>query len=98
MLVEVQGTNGEKDYFGSAGNDAIDDSLLTSVLKSTANDNTIYGRDGDDFLDGGAGVDTLSGGEGNDTLVYDATDSTVDGGYGIDTLIVDGNNIDSGGV
>ncbi|MBT6891923.1 MAG: cadherin-like domain-containing protein, partial [Gammaproteobacteria bacterium] len=79
MLVEVQRTNGAKDYYGSAGDD---------VISSTINNDSIDGRGGNDYLDGGAGNDIVSGGDGNDEIVYDVADTgVIDGGDGIDTLI-----------
>ena len=82
MLVEVQRTNGAKDFYGSAGNDDI------TPLEATINNDSIDGRGGNDWLDGGAGNDVISGGDGNDVIVYDLADTgTVDGGDGIDTLI-----------
>jgi Ca2+-binding RTX toxin-like protein len=82
MLVEVQRTNGAKDFYGSAGNDDI------TSLEATINNDSIDGRGGNDLLDGGAGNDVISGGDGNDSIVYDLADTgAIDGGDGIDTLI-----------
>ena len=82
MLVEVQRTNGAKDFYGSAGNDDI------TPLEATINNDSIDGRGGNDWLDGGAGNDVISGGDGNDVIVYDLADTgAIDGGDGIDTLI-----------
>ena len=56
---------------------------------------TLYGRGGDDTLEGGAGSDvlygetgndTLRGGEGSDTLIGGTGDDTLDGGPGNDIL------------
>jgi len=82
MLVEVQRTNGAKDYYGSAGDDDI------TPLEATLNNDSIDGRGGNDWLDGGAGNDVISGGDGNDVIVYDVADTgAIDGGDDIDTLI-----------
>jgi Ca2+-binding RTX toxin-like protein len=47
---------------------------------------TIYGRLGNDTLDGGTGSDMLYGEGGNDTLYGGAGDDTLDGGTGNDAL------------
>ena len=41
---------------------------------------------GNDTLDGKAGIDKLLSGPGDDTLIYDSADSKIDGGTGTDTL------------
>ena len=46
----------------------------------------LFGYDGDDILNGGAGVDVLSGGDDNDTLDGGAGDDRLSGGLGNDTL------------
>ena len=51
---------------------------------------TLFGRAGDDMLDGKAGADRQLGGDGNDSIVYDSTDIQTDGGRGVDTLMVSG--------
>jgi serralysin len=48
----------------------------------------LYGREGDDYLDGGAGDDWLDGGEGNDSLVGGIGADRMIGGYGNDTYFV----------
>ncbi|CAO4167624.1 Asl1-like glycosyl hydrolase catalytic domain-containing protein [Methylorubrum aminovorans] len=57
---------------GTAGNDVL--TPLKFVLGRaaiTAYDDTLYGRDGEDRLDGGAGADLMYGGGGNDTYTVD---------------------------
>jgi Ca2+-binding RTX toxin-like protein len=53
----------------------IDDVHLTGIgnfiAKGNALKNRLYGGDGDDTLDGGAGVDIMAGGDGDDTYLVD---------------------------
>ncbi|WP_447971535.1 calcium-binding protein [Nitrospira sp. M1] len=65
--------------------------VLTQVVaeQKTDEDDTIYGFDYQDVLDGGAGNDYLSGGNENDTYIYDV-------GYGHDTIEDNLDNILSG--
>ncbi|MCH1556521.1 MAG: hypothetical protein L7T26_09865, partial [Pseudomonadales bacterium] len=51
---------------------------------------TLFGRAGDDMLDGKAGADRQLGGDGNDSIEFDSTDIQTDGGRGVDTLMVSG--------
>ena len=57
--------------------------------QQTDGDDTVYGFDLEDRLDGGKGNDTLSGGNENDTYVYGL-------GYGNDTIMEGTTNILSG--
>ena len=68
--------------------------LDNSILGGSKND-TLYGKDGNDFIQGNAGNDTLSGangddyldgGAGNDSLYGGNGDDTLDGSAGNDTL------------
>ncbi|WP_087026507.1 calcium-binding protein [Thaumasiovibrio subtropicus] len=54
---------------------------------------TLYGRKGDDWLDGGAGDDLVVGNRGDDTLIGGTGNDTLKGGLGND-LLVGGNGID----
>lgn len=84
---------------GSLGND---------TLISDADGMALFGRDGNDslqgdvaadHLDGGAGNDTITGGAGNDTLIADAGTDRLDGGTGDDRLVTGpGDNTLIGGV
>ena len=61
-------------------------------------DNTIFGWDGKDILNGGAGNDTLWGGEGDDILYGEENDDILHGEDGNDILYGgDGNDILNGG-
>lgn len=58
----------------------------------------LKGSDGDDTLDGGAGIDQLFGGDGDDTLGGGDDNDILDGGVGNDQLSGgDGTDILSGG-
>ncbi|MEM7619838.1 MAG: calcium-binding protein [Pseudomonadota bacterium] len=48
-------------------------------------DETIYGTENDDNIDGGLGADTVFALAGNDTVVIDLDDLKIDGGEDIDT-------------
>ncbi|WP_299043647.1 Hint domain-containing protein [uncultured Tateyamaria sp.] len=63
--------------------------------RSGAQDDTVYGYDGDDQIDGGAGndnlyggdgSDTIDGGEGDDYIAYGRGGDSVRGGDGNDTI------------
>jgi Ca2+-binding RTX toxin-like protein len=57
------------------------------VLTGHGGDNTIYGGDGDDIIDGGGRTNRLYGENGNDTFIFEIeNDDYVDGGAGSDTL------------
>jgi Ca2+-binding RTX toxin-like protein len=53
-------------------------------LFGTATPNTLWGMDGEDWLEALGGVDTLYGGDGNDFLRGGAGADTIDGGDGLD--------------
>jgi len=74
---QQQGTNGDDNLRGGAGNDVLDglggnDSLRgdagLDTLDGSAGHDLIFGDDGNDSLSGGAGADTLVGGAGSDRL------------------------------
>ncbi len=59
-----------------------------AAADDTLNGNDAPGDDGNDTLNGGAGVNTLRGGDGNDTLTgTDGADNTLIGGPGVDTFV-----------
>ncbi|MFH1158585.1 MAG: calcium-binding protein [Pseudomonadota bacterium] len=67
---------------GTSGNDA-----LTGLDNAYLPDDFIYGNDGDDTLDGGAGNDHVFGGAGNDTYVYGSGMDTVSDTGGNDKIV-----------
>ena len=84
-----------EDYFGTPGDDVIDDSgdatsddFFTgdgadTVIGGAGNDR-LFGQGDDDNLDGGAGNDQLFGDDGDDTLTGGAGNDTFFGGVGAD--------------
>ncbi|WP_163835578.1 calcium-binding protein [Spartinivicinus ruber] len=63
---------------------------LLNVVGSKADD-SIYGNELDNVIDGGAGFDHLSGGDGNDILIAGEDGGLLSGGRGKDTYIVGAN-------
>ena len=73
---------------GGDGNDTIyGDFQLTNGSFSEA-------REGDDILEGGAGIDNLIGGGGDDRLIGGADNDTIRGDFGVDTAVFTGNLAD----
>ena len=60
--------------------------LTTTLVASTAGDDTIFGLGGDGTLSGGGGADVLFGGAGADTLNGEAGMDALIGGAGNDTM------------
>lgn len=100
MLTEIvpDGLNpyeGEKlTLIGGSGDDFINSSDAKDTFTFFA-EFTVFGKEGNDkingdslndYLDGGIGNDKLYGGKGNDTLVGGAGDDLLDGGEGADHL------------
>ncbi|EGF90872.1 hemolysin-type calcium-binding repeat 2 copies family protein [Asticcacaulis biprosthecium C19] len=90
-----------EEYRGSAFNDYLDASTMTSAgllfagnagndtLKGGSLNDTLTGGIGNDSLEGGSGNDTVNGGDGNDTLLGGVGADTLTGGLGNDTYYVD---------
>lgn len=57
-------------------------------LTGNAENNKIFGADGDDFLDGAGGLDFLSGGLGDDTFVFEIGDTVREVSGGGDDIIL----------
>lgn len=57
-----------------------------------ADNDTIYGGAGNDFIDGGEGADSIYGEAGNDTLIGGPGADRLDGGADIDTVDYSGSN------
>ena len=64
----------------------VGNALDNSILGGSKND-TLYGKDGDDYLTGNAGSDKLYGQDGDDTLYGGAGNDSLWGGDGDDTFI-----------
>jgi Ca2+-binding RTX toxin-like protein len=83
-------------FHGAFGGDATGDVLLNiEDVEGSAFDDTLFGNNaanaldgwlGDDTLDGRGGADILSGGDGNDIIYAGADGDTLDGGSGVDLL------------
>lgn len=92
----IKGDDGADALYGGAGpekNAAIisvydDDGLRFDQFGNLLpeDDDTLFGGEGDDLLDGSAGHDTLAGGAGNDILSGGSGLDTLLGGVGDDTL------------
>lgn len=64
------------------------------TINGAAQDDSIFGDNGNDTINGGAGDDYLDGGNGSDMLSGGAGDDVVDGGNGQDTAVYSGNRAD----
>ena len=68
--------------------------IKADTLNGTAQDDRIFGDNGNDSIDGGAGDDFIDGGNGSDLLSGGAGNDDIDGGNGQDTLLLTGNRAD----
>ena len=55
----------------------LEGSHFNDTIKGDANNHSYYGLDGDDVIDGGAGLDIIDGGDGTDTATYVSLTSAV---------------------
>jgi Ca2+-binding RTX toxin-like protein len=80
--VSLTGVSGIEHVVGTAGSDAIDAGWGTpaATIEGGGGADTLYGRDGNDSLSGGANDDVL--------VLYGQRNDVVDGGAGIDTLVM----------
>ena len=60
------------------------------------NDDRIFGKDGDDIIDGGEARDTIHGGDGDDTIIGGAHQDVIDGEADADTFVLTGAEEDDG--
>ncbi|MDO9107227.1 MAG: SdrD B-like domain-containing protein [Methylovulum sp.] len=94
------------DLTGTLNLDVIYGTALADRIDALADDDTVYGKEGNDNLslgvgddlgDGGAGDDVINGDEGGDTLLGQDGNDTLDGGNGSDSLYgQDGNDVLNG--
>ena len=83
----VDGTSGDDSmdaHYTDADGDSIDDGRGGGA---EGNDDVVYGGDGGDKIDAGAGNDTVYGEEGRDYIRGGAGDDSLEGGAGSDTLV-----------
>ena len=64
------------------------------TLNGTAQDDSIFGDNGNDTINGGAGDDAIDGGNGSDLISGGAGNDVIDGGNGQDTVVLEGNRAD----
>jgi VCBS repeat-containing protein len=64
------------------------------TIAGTAQNDSIFGDNGNDFINGGAGDDQIDGGNGSDTLTGGAGNDVIDGGNGQDTVVLAGKRSD----
>ncbi|HEX8381309.1 MAG TPA: Ig-like domain-containing protein, partial [Allosphingosinicella sp.] len=64
------------------------------TINGTAQNDSIFGDNGNDIINGGAGDDHIDGGNGSDLLSGGAGNDVIDGGNGQDTLLLAGNRAD----
>jgi VCBS repeat-containing protein len=64
------------------------------TINGTAQDDSIFGDNGNDTINGGAGNDYLDGGNGSDLISGGAGNDVIDGGNGQDTAVYAGKRSD----
>jgi VCBS repeat-containing protein len=64
------------------------------TITGTAQNDSIFGDNGNDVINGGAGDDYIDGGNGSDTLSGGAGNDVIDGGNGQDTIVYAGKRSD----
>ena len=91
IITYVDGTEGPASgaHLVIAGNNGHD------YLKGGLGDDTIYGDDGNDFIQGSQGNDHLYGGAGDDTIHDDENDDFIRGGTGNDRIFAGGGVLDT---
>ncbi|MEL7009684.1 MAG: tandem-95 repeat protein, partial [Cyanobacteria bacterium J06588_4] len=83
---DVIGTSTIRVTATDSGNESVETSFTVSVIDSTANDDSLSGGDGDDYLVGLSGDDSLRGNRGNDSLYGSSGNDTLRGHSGNDLL------------
>ena len=68
--------------------------IKADTINGTAQNDSIFGDNGNDIINGGAGDDYIDGGNGSDLLSGGAGNDVIDGGNGQDTLVLAGNRAD----
>lgn len=81
---KISGDSGSNILYGLDGNDTLDGDLNNGG--GAVGNDTLYGGNGDDWIEGAIGSDLLDGGDGNDTLVASYGADQLTGGAGSDTF------------
>ncbi|MFZ3053219.1 MAG: hypothetical protein WA099_07380, partial [Sulfuricurvum sp.] len=81
-VVAGGGTDTLKDIENIVGSS----SVIKDIITGNASNNTIWGNNGDDTIDGGGGADVLFGNSDNDLIYGGIGSDTIDGGAGNDNL------------
>ena len=82
----IYGQHYAPQLFGTAGDDAMTDTIGANRMNGRDGNDTLMGEEGDDTILGGSQEDSLVGGAGNDLLRGEAGFDTLDGGDGDDVL------------
>lgn len=64
------------------------------TINGSAEDDSIFGENGNDIINGGAGNDYIDGGNGSDLISGGAGNDVIDGGNGQDTVVYAGKRSD----
>ncbi len=75
------------DALGTSGDDQMTAAVGGTAIFGRNGDDSLQGSDDADYLDGEVGDDTVSGGQGDDTLVAGDGADSLDGGVGDDVVI-----------
>jgi hypothetical protein len=86
LNVTVTNTRDGNNVTGTSGSDSISSSSLNLALRTSNEEDLVFGRDGHDTISGMAGDDELYGEGGNDVLIGGAGADKLLGGLGKDTF------------
>ncbi|MBC6423641.1 MAG: hypothetical protein GDA38_20585, partial [Hormoscilla sp. SP12CHS1] len=84
----LDGTMGDYDFQGGAGNNTIHGDDGSDRLYGNGGKDTLYGGPGDDLLNGNGGNDILYGGPGDDLLNGNGGNDALYGNDGADTFVL----------
>ncbi|HEU0099279.1 MAG TPA: cadherin domain-containing protein [Allosphingosinicella sp.] len=89
LTVTVGNVRDGNDVIGTSAGDSISATSTNAALRTSNEEDTVYGRDGHDTIQGMAGDDDLYGEAGNDVLIGGAGADKLTGGLGKDTFTYD---------
>ncbi|HYG46331.1 MAG TPA: cadherin domain-containing protein [Allosphingosinicella sp.] len=98
LNVSVANARDGNNVTGTSGGDSISPSSLNLALRTSNEEDTVFGRDGHDNIQGVAGDDDLYGEGGNDTLVGGAGLDRLTGGLGKDQFTYNSVSDSTGGL